>query len=82
LGPGNLIAERLPTTGGHQHQRIAAARDVLDDRLLRAAEGCIAENTEEDLLLVCLHADSIISPSLQYNADGNCGTLGCVISRS
>jgi len=40
----NLIAQRLAAAGRHQHQRIAALRDMLDDFSLLAAEGRITEH--------------------------------------
>jgi len=47
---GNLIAQRFTAAGRHQHQCIAPGRNMLDDGLLRAAKGCIAEYVVEDLL--------------------------------
>ena len=47
---GNLVAQRFSAAGRHQHQRVAARRDVLDDGLLLVAEGRVAENVVEDLL--------------------------------
>ena len=44
---GHLVAERLAAAGGHQHQRVAAARHVLDDRLLRAAKLRMSENARQ-----------------------------------
>jgi len=46
---GDLVAQRLAAAGGHQHQRVAAGRDLLDDGLLLAAEGGIAEDVFEDV---------------------------------
>ena len=46
----NLVAQRLAAAGGHQHQRIAAVRHVLDDLLLLPAEGGIAENALQDVV--------------------------------
>ena len=40
----DLVAQRLAAAGGHQHQRVAAMADVVDDVGLLAAEGRIAEN--------------------------------------
>src|SRR3546814_13743376 len=45
----DLVAQRLAATGGHQHQRVVAAGDVVDDGGLLAAEGGVAED-----LLECL----------------------------
>ncbi len=44
----NLIAQRLAAAGGHQHQRVAAADHVIDDRGLRAAKLLVAEDVVED----------------------------------
>ena len=41
---GNLVAERLAAAGRHQHERVAAGDEVLDDLLLGAAEGVVAEH--------------------------------------
>ena len=35
---GKLVAQRLSAASGHQHQRVAAACDMLDDLGLRAAK--------------------------------------------
>jgi hypothetical protein len=50
---GNLVAEALAAAGRHQHQRIAAAGDVVDDFGLRAAEGGVAEDVAQDLQGCC-----------------------------
>ncbi len=39
-----LVAQRLPATRGHEHQRIAAPGEVADDLGLGAAEGGVAED--------------------------------------
>jgi hypothetical protein len=44
----DLVAQRLAAARGHQHQGVAAGRDVLDDLRLPAAEGGIAEGVVED----------------------------------
>ncbi len=41
---GDLVTQRFAAAGGHQHQGIAARDGVLDDLLLRSAEGGVAEN--------------------------------------
>ena len=41
---GNLVAEGLAAAGRHQHERVAARDDLLDDLLLGAAEGVVAEH--------------------------------------
>ena len=45
---GNLVAERLAPPGGHQDQRIATAGHVLDDVVLHAPEGGVAEHAVQD----------------------------------
>ncbi|CFE02616.1 Uncharacterised protein [Bordetella pertussis] len=44
---GHLVAQRLAAAGRHQHQRVAAADDVLDDGLLVATEGFVTENARK-----------------------------------
>jgi len=39
----------LAPAGGHQHQRVAAADELVDDGLLLAAEGGVAEDFGENL---------------------------------
>ena len=46
---GHLVAQGLAATGRHQHQRVTAAGDVVDDLLLVAAERVVAEDTAQDL---------------------------------
>ena len=43
----NLEAQRLAAAGGHQHQRVAARHDGVDDGRLVAAEFGVAEHTAE-----------------------------------
>ncbi len=45
----HLVAEALAGAGRHQHQRVAAGRDVRDDRLLRVAEARVPEHAGERL---------------------------------
>jgi hypothetical protein len=45
---GNLIAQRLAAARRHQHERIAARRDMLDDLVLLAAKRGIAEDFVEN----------------------------------
>ena len=40
----HLVAQRLAAAGGHQHQAIAAVRDMPDDLFLRAAKAGQAEH--------------------------------------
>ena len=42
-----LIAQRFAAAGRHQHDRIAAGHDMLDDRLLLAAKAGIAEDAAQ-----------------------------------
>ena len=42
-----LVAERLAAAGGHQHQRVAAGHDLLDDLRLLAAEAVVTEDVLE-----------------------------------
>ena len=59
---GELVAQRFAAAGRHQHDRIAAGRDVLDDLLLLAAEAGIAEDAAQNgkrrLQIVSSHAIS------------------------
>ena len=41
---GDLVAQRLAAAGGHDHQAIAAARDVPDDRFLLASKRAVSED--------------------------------------
>ena len=40
----DLVAQRLAAAGRHEHERVAAGDDVLDDLLLAAAERVVAED--------------------------------------
>ena len=40
----HLVAQRFAAARGHQHQRVAAATNVLDDGRLLAAEVVVAED--------------------------------------
>jgi len=51
----NLIAERLAAAGGHQYQRIAPRRQVIDDGALLAAKSFVAEDAPQDLKRVFRH---------------------------
>jgi hypothetical protein len=51
----DLVAQRLAAAGGHQHQRVAAGGDPVDDRRLLAAEGGIAENLVENRMGASRH---------------------------
>ena len=44
---GDLIAQRLAAARRHQHERVAAADDVLDDLVLAVAERLVAEDTTQ-----------------------------------
>ena len=43
------VAQGLAAAGGHEHQAVAPARDVLDDRLLLASERAVSEDAAERL---------------------------------
>ena len=45
----HLVAQRLAAAGRHQHQRIAATRDMGDDFALRTAKRLVAEGGAQDL---------------------------------
>ena len=45
----DLVAERLPPAGGHEHDRVATRADVVDDRRLLAAEVVVAEHALQDV---------------------------------
>ena len=51
----NLVAQRLAAPGRHQHQGIAAAHHLLDDRLLRPAKARVAEDAVQDVQRVFVH---------------------------
>jgi hypothetical protein len=44
----NLVAKALAAPGGHQHQRVAAGGDMVNDAGLRPAEGRVAEDLAQD----------------------------------
>ena len=46
---GDLVAERLAAAGRHEHERVAAGDDVLDDLGLLAAERVVAEDALENV---------------------------------
>ena len=46
---GDLVAQRLAAAGRHQHERVAAGDDVVDDLLLLAAERVVAEHPPQHL---------------------------------
>jgi hypothetical protein len=46
---GDLVAQRLAAAGGHEHERIAARDDVLDDLLLTGPERVVTEHPVQDL---------------------------------
>ena len=45
----NLVAQRFAAARGHEHQRVAAARDVFDDVLLLPPEAGVAEDFAQDV---------------------------------
>ena len=46
----HLVAQALAAAGGHQHQRVAAADDMVHDLGLQAAKGAVAEDLVQHLL--------------------------------
>ena len=44
-----LVAQALTTTGGHEHQRVPAGHDVLDDGLLGTTKLLVAKNVTKNL---------------------------------
>ena len=51
----DLIAQRLAAAGRHDHQAIAAARDVIDDRFLLASKRAVSEDAIEHLVRRPMH---------------------------
>ena len=51
----DLVAERLAAAGGHDHEAVAAACDMLDDRFLLVSEHAVSENAIEHLVRRPLH---------------------------
>jgi len=45
-----LVTQALATTGGHQHQRVAATNHVVDDLGLGTAKRAVAEDVVQDRL--------------------------------
>ena len=45
---GDLVAQRLPAAGGHQHQCVATFDNVVNDGCLRAAKIGVAKNLRQD----------------------------------
>jgi hypothetical protein len=46
---GDLVAERLAAARRHEHERVAALHDAVDDGRLLAAERLVAEDPVQDL---------------------------------
>ena len=44
----DLVAQAFAAAGRHQHQRVAAIAQVVDDGFLRAAEGAVAKDFLQD----------------------------------
>ena len=59
---GDLVAQRLAAAGGHDHQAIAAARDVPDDRFLLASKRAVSEDAIEDLARRPMHGPGCYCP--------------------
>src|SRR5699024_2555744 len=45
----DLVAQGLPAAGGHEHDRVSAAHDLVDDGRLLTPELLIAEDIVEDI---------------------------------
>ena len=60
---GHLVSQALASTGGHQHERIAAGQDVADHLLLQAAEGGIAPDGAQNVERVASRARGRPEPS-------------------
>ena len=52
---GNLVAQGLSAAGGHDHQGVAAAGHVIDDRFLLAPKRVVSEHAFEDLVRRAVH---------------------------
>jgi hypothetical protein len=55
-----LVAKRLAAAGRHQHQRVAAGHNMIDDLGLMAAELVEAEDGAEDVERLARHAARLI----------------------
>ena len=51
----DLVAERLAPAGGHDHESVAAARDVLDDRFLFGSKRAVSEDAIEHFVRGAVH---------------------------
>ena len=45
---GDLVAQAFAAARGHEHQRVAAVDNVVNDPGLRSAEGLVAKNLAQD----------------------------------
>ena len=54
---GDLVAQRLAAAGGHDHQTVAAACHVIDDRFLLTSERAVSEDAIEHLARRPMHGD-------------------------
>ena len=52
---GDLVAQRLAAAGGHDHQGVAARRDVIDDRFLLVSKGVVSEYAFENFVRRPMH---------------------------
>jgi hypothetical protein len=81
----DLIAERLPPAGRHQHQRVAAADDVVDDFALAGAEARVAEGLAQQLARRADIRDApIVDACLVAHQQRDCSdilSVGCDCSR-
>ena len=71
---GQLVAQRLAAAGRHQHERVAAGGDVLDDLLLLAAEARIAEDAAQQAERGCCGSGSLTGVGVELCCTA-CGWL-------
>ena len=54
---GDLVAQRLAAAGGHDHQTVSAAGEVVDDRFLLTSKRVVSEDAIEHLARRSMHGD-------------------------
>ena len=74
----DLVAQRLAAAGRHEHERVAAADDVLDDLPLAAPERVVAEDPAQHLARV---ARGVVRLARRGPARGFLGSVRCVRQR-
>ena len=52
---GDLVAQRLAAAGGHDHQGVAVAGHVIDDRFLFAPKRVVSEHAFENVVRRAVH---------------------------